>query len=265
MKDNHHGTIILHDFEDPFMRKESARDESFNFFKFISSTINTGARCSSKYAKFHLHSYLEKSSQWKQVNELWEHDVCVWLDDGGAPTNQSIWDKNYIEDSMTQHYMEFDEDHRDESRFWDHIFPQAEFDKSNNRWQEKHRNSSKREMMMVYLRRRRIWTENPYRATKSRMELEDDSFEERGTDVGSRTTTELSVVDSLLQLLTGHFSCRQAFFCCRWGFLESWSHYSPVGRPFFAVGRPFLCCRQGFLESWSHYSPVDRPATWQSI
>ena len=36
----HHDTSILHSFEDLFMWKESARDEGFNFFKFISPTIN---------------------------------------------------------------------------------------------------------------------------------------------------------------------------------------------------------------------------------
>jgi len=36
MKDNqHHGTIILRDFEDPFLRKKSAKDDSFKFFEFI--------------------------------------------------------------------------------------------------------------------------------------------------------------------------------------------------------------------------------------
>ena len=36
MKDNHHhGTINLYDFEDPFLRKESARDEGFNFFNYL--------------------------------------------------------------------------------------------------------------------------------------------------------------------------------------------------------------------------------------
>ena len=42
MKDNHHhDTIILHEFEDSFKQKENARDERFNFFKFISLTIST--------------------------------------------------------------------------------------------------------------------------------------------------------------------------------------------------------------------------------
>ena len=40
----HHDTSILYGFKDPFMRKESARDKSFNFFKFISPTISTWAQ-----------------------------------------------------------------------------------------------------------------------------------------------------------------------------------------------------------------------------
>ena len=38
-----------------------------------------------------------------------------------------------IEYSMTQHYMEFYEDHWDKSRYLDHTFPQAEFDKYNKK------------------------------------------------------------------------------------------------------------------------------------
>jgi len=37
-------TFILQGFEDPFIQKESARDESFKFFKFISPAISTWAR-----------------------------------------------------------------------------------------------------------------------------------------------------------------------------------------------------------------------------
>ena len=40
----HHDASILHDFEDPSMEKESARDESYVFFKFISPTISTQAQ-----------------------------------------------------------------------------------------------------------------------------------------------------------------------------------------------------------------------------
>ena len=37
----HHNVSILHDFENPFIQKESARNESFKFFKFISPSIST--------------------------------------------------------------------------------------------------------------------------------------------------------------------------------------------------------------------------------
>ena len=40
----YHGASILHDFEDPFMRKESARDEIFKFFKFMPPSISTWVR-----------------------------------------------------------------------------------------------------------------------------------------------------------------------------------------------------------------------------
>ena len=40
---------------------------------------------------------------------------------------QPIQDDDYIKDSMMEYYMEFNEDHRGESKFWDHTFPQAEF------------------------------------------------------------------------------------------------------------------------------------------
>jgi len=77
---------------------------------------------------------------------------------------QQIRDKDYIEDSMTQHFMEFDEGHRDESRFWDHIFPQVEFDKFNKKYKataDKKRRAKffeEKDMMMVYLRRGKIPT-----------------------------------------------------------------------------------------------------------
>jgi len=41
----HHGAFILHGFEDPFMRKESVRDENFKFFKFISPYFSTWVQC----------------------------------------------------------------------------------------------------------------------------------------------------------------------------------------------------------------------------
>ena len=46
MEDNHHhGIVILYDFENPFMRKESAREESFSFFMFVSPTNCMWAQC----------------------------------------------------------------------------------------------------------------------------------------------------------------------------------------------------------------------------
>ena len=39
MEDNHHhGTIIFHDFKDPFMQKENAQNDNSKFFEFISPT-----------------------------------------------------------------------------------------------------------------------------------------------------------------------------------------------------------------------------------
>jgi len=40
----HHGTSIHHDFEHPFLQKESVRGERFKFFKFISPTIGMWAQ-----------------------------------------------------------------------------------------------------------------------------------------------------------------------------------------------------------------------------
>ena len=82
------------------------------------------------------------------------------MNDEGAPQididYQQIRDDNYIEDSVTQHYMEFNEDHRDESRFWVHTFSQAKFDKSNKKYKataDKKRREKlfeDKDMMMVY-------------------------------------------------------------------------------------------------------------------
>ena len=60
--------------------------------------------------------------------------------------------------------MEFDEDHRDESRFQDRTFSQAEFDKSNKKYNtttdKKMRKKlfEEKDMMMAYLKRGRIPT-----------------------------------------------------------------------------------------------------------
>jgi len=42
---NHHATIIFHDFKDHFLQKKSAQDDSFEFFEFISPTISTWVQC----------------------------------------------------------------------------------------------------------------------------------------------------------------------------------------------------------------------------
>jgi len=47
---------------------------------------------------------------------------------------QSIRDDDYIEDSMTRQSMEFNDDCWDESRFWNYIFSQVEFDKFNKKY-----------------------------------------------------------------------------------------------------------------------------------
>ena len=58
--------------------------------------------------------------------------------------------------------MEFNEDRRGESRFWDYTFPQAEVDKSNKEYKvtaDKKRREKlveEKDMMMVYLRKGRI-------------------------------------------------------------------------------------------------------------
>jgi len=52
--------------------------------------------------------------------------VYSWMIEENQPLGidyQMIRNDYYIEDSMTQHYMEFNEDCQDERRFWDHTFP----------------------------------------------------------------------------------------------------------------------------------------------
>ena len=56
--------------------------------------------------------------------------VYDWLMEEHQPIGidyQPIRDDDYIEDSMTQHYMKFNKDRQGESRFWNHTFSQAEF------------------------------------------------------------------------------------------------------------------------------------------
>ena len=122
MKDNHHhDTIILHEFEDSFIQKESARDERFNFFKFISPTISTWAQ-SVPQGMPNFISY--RTLEDLRGSELVSYESMVyvygWMMEEHQPIDidyQPIRDDDYIEDSMTQHYMEFNEDRQGESRF----------------------------------------------------------------------------------------------------------------------------------------------------
>ena len=41
----YHDTFILHYFEDPFIRKKRAKDESPKFLKFVSPAISTWVQC----------------------------------------------------------------------------------------------------------------------------------------------------------------------------------------------------------------------------
>ena len=54
----HHDTSIIHGLENPFMRKESVRGESFKF-KFISLAISTWAAYFARYTKFYLQLYFK--------------------------------------------------------------------------------------------------------------------------------------------------------------------------------------------------------------
>jgi len=59
----HHCASIFHAFEDPSIRKEIARDESFKFFKFISLSISTWARrVLHGIAEFYLQLHFGRSS-----------------------------------------------------------------------------------------------------------------------------------------------------------------------------------------------------------
>jgi len=126
MKDNqYHGTFILYAFEDPFLRKKSAKDVRSKFFKFISPTIST---CSSTWVQHVLQNMLNSIST-RTLEDLLHGNkpmkyesmmyVYTWMMEEHQPFGidyQLIRD-GYIEDSMTQHYIEFNEDHRSESRF----------------------------------------------------------------------------------------------------------------------------------------------------
>ena len=38
---------------------------------------HVGATCYARYVKTHLHSYFRRSSLWKRINQLWEHNICI--------------------------------------------------------------------------------------------------------------------------------------------------------------------------------------------
>jgi len=107
MEDNHHhGTIILHDFGDPFLRKKSAKDDSFKFFEFISPTISTWVQhvlqgisnpISTRSFKYLLHG----SKPMNYGSMMYVHG---WMMEEHQPIGidyQYIRDDDYIKDSMT--------------------------------------------------------------------------------------------------------------------------------------------------------------------
>ena len=109
---SHHGTIILYDFKVSFLRKKSAKDDSFKFFEFIPPPISTWVQHVLQGMPKTIHSYFGRSS-WKRIIELWEHGVYGWMMEEHQPIGidyQPIRDDNYIENLMVQHYMEFNED-----------------------------------------------------------------------------------------------------------------------------------------------------------
>ena len=96
--------------------------------------------------------------------------VYGWMMEEHQPIDidQSIRDDDYIEDSIAQHCMEFDEDHQDESRFRDHTFFKVEFDKSNKKYKAT-ANKKMREILfeekdirMVYLRKKKSQLKSLY-------------------------------------------------------------------------------------------------------
>jgi len=112
------------------MLKESIRDKSFNFFKFISPTISTWVQRVPQGMPNSIYNRTLKDLGSKPMNYRSIVYVYDWMMKEHQPIGidyQPIRGDDYIEDSMMQHYMEFNEDCRGESRFWDHSFPQAEF------------------------------------------------------------------------------------------------------------------------------------------
>ena len=115
MKNNHHhGTIILHYLEDPFLQKKSAKDDSFKFFKFISPTISTWVQhvlqgMSNFISDRTLEDLLRGRETMSYGSVMY---LYGWIIEEHQPIGidyQPIRD-DYIEDSMTQYYIEFDEE-----------------------------------------------------------------------------------------------------------------------------------------------------------
>ena len=106
-----HDVSSLHGFEDSFMRKENARDESFKLFQFISLAISTWAQCVLQGMPSSISNYTLEDLFHGGEPMKYGSMVYGWKMKEHQPIGidyQSIRD-DYIEDSMTQHYMEFDE------------------------------------------------------------------------------------------------------------------------------------------------------------
>jgi len=113
-----HSASILHVFKEPFMQKESARDASFQIFKFISLTIGIWAR--RKHNPSLTYSYKEmydlSSYKWKRFRFS---KVTPFI-----PSNTTINVLHGVPSSIINYILEA---FRGRSRFWDHTFSQAEF------------------------------------------------------------------------------------------------------------------------------------------
>jgi len=106
MEDNHHhGTIIFHDFKDPFLQKENAQDNSSKFFELISHTISTWVQCvpqdmSNSISNRTLKDLLRSKSM-NYESMVYVYD---WMMEEHQPIGndyQPILDDEYIEDLMT--------------------------------------------------------------------------------------------------------------------------------------------------------------------
>ena len=102
-------------------------DDSSKFFEFISPTISTWVQHVQQGMPnpIFTHTLEDLFHGSKPINNGSMVYVYGWMMEEHQPIGinyQSIRD-DYIEDLITQHYMEFNGDRRDESRFWDHTFP----------------------------------------------------------------------------------------------------------------------------------------------